>query len=99
MYYRPSLRAAYEAPHVNTQQAARDSFAILDRLQVIGVDEPLSEGRKVMALAILFREVAIHSGIGTAELLNRAERATRDAEEMYPAEIRALREYVKQEVK
>jgi len=93
------VRAKYEAPHVRPQQVARDTFALLDTLQQIGIDEPLAEGRKVMAAAVLFRELAIHSGIGVAELLNRAERAARDAEELYPAEIRALRQYVKEIVK
>ena len=92
-------RAEYELPFVTPQQAARDTFALVDRLQTIGLDEANAEGRKLAAAAMLFREVAIQTGAGTAQVLNQVERMARDAEDLFPAEIRALREYIQKEVK
>ncbi|WAW09977.1 hypothetical protein NB640_12275 [Oxalobacter vibrioformis] len=53
----------------------------------------------VHALSLLMREVSSMLGVPVGELLNRADRIVGDLNTHYHSEIRALREYIKNEMR
>jgi hypothetical protein len=74
------------------QEAMRATYAAISTLQ----DFPAHLG--VIAAAILIQEMSSVLRIPVSELLDKADRITRDLNDHYQPEIKALREYIKQEM-
>lgn len=56
-------------------------------------------GVQVMAVAVLFKTLADELKLDVSELMNQASRIATDDDTPYRANVRALREYVKGELK
>lgn len=78
---------------VSSIEVLRDVVAIVDRIQ----DYPGS--RQVAAVAVTFRIYSEVLGIDPSELINKAQRIVKDADTFFTREAKALRDYVREEVK
>lgn len=74
-------------------EAVRNAYAIVDRVQ------DLPGHQQVAAIAVAFTLYAEVLGISPSELINKAERIVRDADTFYTREAKALRDYVKEELR
>ena len=77
----------------NPSEAMQVTYAALDRLQ----DFP--SHLSLIAVSILLREMSAVLQLPVSELLDKAARVTSDLNEHYQPEIKALREFIKQEMK
>lgn len=87
------MKARYQLPTVNALMAVQAAYAAVSAVQTY------TPGEQVAALAIALRVAAQHTGIGVGELLDKASRMDAHADTNYTREIRALREYIKNEVR
>lgn len=71
-------------------ETVRTAYAAVSAMQ----GEP--RGQQVMGIALLFRELTEALGLDPSEMLDKARRQARHAEDNYSLEIRALRAYIKE---
>lgn len=65
----------------------------------VSAAQEAAPGEQVMSFAVLFHEVCQHLRLDPSEMLDKARRVVRHAEDHFSLEIHALREYIKQELK
>lgn len=79
--------------HTQPRAALQVAYDCIDRLQ----NHPAHLG--LMAIALLLKEMSAVHSLPVSELLNKAERLAGDMSETYTTELRALRAYIKEEMK
>jgi len=79
-------------PFVPPRHTVETAYAALSAVQ------HAHPGVQVAAIAVLFKEVAETAGCDIPALLNQAGRIVADDDVAFRASIKALREYVKQEI-
>lgn len=72
--------------------AMQGAYACIDRLQ----DFP--SHISVAAVAILFNEMSTVLNLPVSELVDKAQKITKDLNQHYQVEIKALREFIKHEM-
>lgn len=87
------MKARYQLPTVAPLVAVEAAFAAVSAVQTY------TPGEQVAALAVALKVTADFCGVTVGELLDKAARIERDADTYYTTTIRALREYVKHEVR
>ena len=78
---------------VPASEAVRAAFVALDTLQTS------PPAYQVAAISVLFKEFSEGLGISPSELLDKARRWTADNDTFFQREVKALRDYVQQEVR
>jgi hypothetical protein len=79
---------------VAPEEVLKASFKVLDLVQTM-----TNKADAIHGLFILSRELARTLGIPMGEMLNRAERITNDMKDKYHPELKAIREYIKNELR
>ncbi|OAM52898.1 hypothetical protein A7981_05525 [Methylovorus sp. MM2] len=69
------------------------AFRTIDSLQ------DLSREMQVNAIAVLFKLLSEEYGLSISSLLSRADLIIKDADKYYHAEVKALRDYIRLELK
>lgn len=87
------MKARYQLPSVNPLTVVQAAYNAASSLQTF------TPGEQVAAAAVLLKVMSERTGVSISELLNKAERMEKDADTNYTREIRALREYVKEELR
>lgn len=77
----------------NPKQTIDAAYAALSSIQ----DRPAHV--IVAGISVLFVELAEQTGIGVSELVSKAQRISRDGDTFFDREVKALRDYVKGELK
>jgi hypothetical protein len=72
---------------------ANVAFRTVDALQ----DQP--KETQINAIAVLYKLLTEEFGLEHSEVLARADLIIKDADQFYRAEIRALRDYIRKEIK
>lgn len=78
---------------VSASDAVRVAYAGIDRLQG---ERP---EHQVAAVCILFKEFSEQLGISPSELIDRASRMANDNDTFFQRELKALRDYITQELR
>lgn len=76
---------------------ARD--AVTAAYQAVSTLQDFTPAQQVAGVSILFHTIAESLGISPSELLNKAQRMATDADTHYAREVKALRDYVKGELR
>jgi len=87
------MKARYQLPIVNPLLAVQAAYAAASALQ------DYTPGEQVAGVAVLLNVMSERTGVSLSELLDKAQRMEKDADTNYTREIRALREYVKEELR
>lgn len=74
-------------------KALHAAFTALDGVQML---EPHMQ---VIGLSVLFREMCVRLNLDVSQVLNAAERISRDADSHYTLHLRALHAYIDNEIK
>lgn len=77
----------------HAHHVANVAFQTVDALQ----DHP--KETQINAIAVLYKLLTEEFGLNHSEILARADRIIKDANMYYRAEIRALRDYIREEIK
>lgn len=77
---------------INKRDAVTAAFVALDAVQ------NLAPHVQVAAVAVLFTAFADTTRIGVSELVDKARRITKDDDTYYQREVKALRDYIQQEL-
>jgi hypothetical protein len=86
------MRAKDQLNSINAYKAVEIAYDAISFLQQHKPHE------QVAGLAVLMRVVADRTGVSVSELMSKAERIERDADTFFRRELKALRDYIDQEI-
>jgi len=72
--------------------------AVTAAYQQVSATQTMAPNLQVAGAAVLFINLCEGLGLNPSEVINKAQRLTTDADTFYTTTIRALREYIKQEI-
>jgi hypothetical protein len=86
------MRTKDQLNGINAHKAVEIAYDTISFLQQHKAHE------QVAGLAVLMKVMADRTGVSVSELLSKAERIERDADTFFRREIKALRDYIDQEI-